>query len=823
MKKVVAFLMLGLILAFATSLSTQAADGDLVDLYPYGQIACLEGTNACTQLKLGDSFWDLEYAGHRYHFVRGAARFANQFNDANVDGFFSAGELGGALSWNAFAALYINNTASEVVLTSANARTDLSTVVHRMYSYFDETGKLQMYENHINTFYIFNDGTVAAPDWRLATAAEAAAWDAAATESKPVTTRNTHIRMKLDATDSNGYKLEPIGYLKWTNADVDVATAPVEDWSTIITGNPDNVTIPVGWTVVSWGTNDRGAANALTTQYVKDMPTFMLDNTLAPAKTVYTTQKPLFNNALGALDDDPTSPGINVIVDYNDDFVLPTGIEASYVDMFDATDALINQTKKINYDVIISQDDAVLETITYTYDSVAGTYTASAPITVIDSSVFGGAYVATYKAVDPENAALVNETHVDIVIGVMPPKFIGVAPRYSDEGVAIDLLEGITADDGYGDDITDTIMVTAPVGFNPYNPQVGTYTIELEFTHHVVIEGIAPVATITVNGADITWDMLKNLSNGINTYGDYMVFTDDAVFHAAGTAYGSVMVYVNPEGKVKQWYDRYNWNHLNALGVVEVGDEAKFNAWKNGFVIEEGGFILAAHGSVKAPAIRNLPLDAAVVATIGTDDMNFEIPKETSYVLTIDDINAPIALVVNPIYQVTVGEFTSVNAAILNNVVAFDNASAIGDLAMFVSDDDDLDLAVPGTYEVEVTVEDEAGNATVVSFDLVLIANAEADAIEDLEALIDALEADLAALEADLAASDTASAALADRIATLEAALEAAQDAIDDLEAFNEIVPDTGCGSAINTSSTLFITFSILLGAALVVFLKRRR
>jgi len=65
MKKVVAFLMLGLIVAFATSLSTQAADGDLVDLYPYGQVACLEGTNACTQLKLGDSFWDLEYAGHR--------------------------------------------------------------------------------------------------------------------------------------------------------------------------------------------------------------------------------------------------------------------------------------------------------------------------------------------------------------------------------------------------------------------------------------------------------------------------------------------------------------------------------------------------------------------------------------------------------------------------------------------------------------------------------------------------------------------------------------------------------------------------------------
>lgn len=815
MKKVVAFLMLGLIVAFATSFSTQAADGDLVDLYPYDQIACLEGTNACTQLKLGDSFWDLEYAGHRYQFVRGAARFVSQFNDADVNGFYSAGELGGALSWNAFAALYINNTDEEAVLTTANARADISSVVHRMYTYFDETGKMQMFENHFNTYYIFNDGTVEAPDWRLATAAEAAAWDAAPAETKPITTRNAPIRMKLDATDSDGYVLEPLTYLTWRNQDV-AADAPVEDRSTIITGDPENVTIPVGWTVVSWGTNDRGAANALTTQYVKDMPTFMLDNTLEPARTVYTTQKPAFNNALGALDDDPTTPGINVIVDFGGNFALPTDIEASYVNMFDDQDKLINETTKIDYQVIISQEDEVLETITYTYDSVAGTYTASAPVTVVDSSVFGGAYVATFKAVDPEDATLVNETAIDIVIGVMPPKFIGVGPRYVNEGTAIDLLEGITADNGYGVDITDMINVTAPNGFNAFNPQVGSYTIDLDFTYDVVIEGIDPVATITVNTTDITWDMLKNLPNGINTYGDYMVFTDDAVFHAAGTAYGSVMVYVNPEGKVKQWYDRYNWNHLNALGVVEVGDEAKFNTWKNNFVIEEGGFILAAHGSVKAPAIRNLPLDTAVIATIGTDDMNFEIYKEASFVLTVDDITAPVALIVNPNYHITVGEYTSVNAAILANVVAFDNASAVADLAKYVSDDGDMDLTVPGTYEVEVTLEDEAGNATIVSFDVVVLANAEAADIEALEALIDDLEAQIDALE-------TTNGSLADQIAALQTALQAAQSAIDALEAANEVVPDTGCGSAINTSSAVFMSLSILLGAALIVFLKRRR
>ena len=196
--------------------------------------------------------------------------------------------------------------------------------------------------------------------------------------------------------------------------------------------------------------------------------------------------------------------------------------------------------------------------------------------------------------------------------------------------------------------------------------------------------------------------------------------------------------------------------------------------------------------------------------------MNFEIYKEASFVLTVDDITAPVALVVNPNYHITVGEYTSVNAAILANVVAFDNASAVADLAKYVSDDGDMDLTVPGTSEVEVTLEDEAGNATIVSFDVVVLANAEAADIEALEALIDDLEAQIDALE-------TTNGSLADQIAALQTALQAAQSAIDALEAANEVVPDTGCGSAINTSSAVFMSLSLLLGVALVVFLKRRR
>ncbi len=65
-----------------------------------------------------------------------------------------------------------------------------------------------------------------------------------------------------------------------------------------------------------------------------------------------------------------------------------------------------------------------------------------------------------YQAVTPEGDE--TEVVVDVVIGVMPPRFAGVEDRFIDQSIAIDLLEGITADDGYGNDITSSIEVTHP-------------------------------------------------------------------------------------------------------------------------------------------------------------------------------------------------------------------------------------------------------------------------------------------------------------------------------------------------------------------------
>jgi len=732
------------------------------------------------------------------------------------------GEFGGTLAWNAFAVLTINDTAEEVVLKDIegqSARASITDVVHRMYSYFDETGKLQMFEDHISTYYIFNDGTVETPDWRLATAAEAAAWDAAAAEAKPVTTRNTHIRMKLDATDSNGYVLEPLYYLTWRNADV-AAEAAVEDLSTIIAGDPNYVTIPAGWTVMSFGTNDRSSAlNAKTVNFIKSMPTYMLDNTLAPMETVYTPQAPVFGPSLAAADDDATNPGINVVIDYNSPVALPAEIVATYVDMYDAEDNLINLTKNADYQVIISLDDTVLETITYTYDTGTSAYVASAPVTVIDSMDFGAVYKAVYRTVNPEFETLVTEVVVDIVIGVMPPKYIGVADRFINEQTVVDVLEGISADNGYGVDISDLIEVTLPANLNVYNPQAGEYTVELEFTYNVFIEGISP--TINLNGTVFEFSGAKNVQED-NFATEIIVYDDVTNFKTSTFSWGSsgVIIEVGGDGKIIRTINRNTWDLVDENGInTPANASTMFPTWLADLTLEDGGYLIVVGRSTGAPytAARALAYDQAASYDLTlVPDVDEDFVKTASYVLTVDDKTSPMALIVNDNYQVKVGEYTSVDDAILANVVAFDNFDDQADIAMYVSDDDDLDLAVPGTYTVEVTLEDAAGNATVVSFDVVVVANTEADDIAALEALVDDLEAQIAAAE-------TANGALADQIAVLQAALDAAEAAIAALEAANEIVPDTGCGSAINTSSAVFMSLSILLGAALIVFLKRRR
>jgi hypothetical protein len=832
MKKIVVFLLLGFAsFALIAGNSSYAAD-ELVDLYPYDNVACLEATNECLNTKVGSSHWTMEYAGHRYHFVKGAARYAKDFEDDDSDGYISSAEMG-ALSWNAFASLIINDTAQTVILETANARTDLTSVVHRKYSYFDELGQLQMFEDHISTFYITDDNPTGDADWRLATEAEITAYDAA--EDPAVDTPNTlltHIRMALDETDTDGYVIEPLGYLKWTNADVDTATAPVEDWSTIINGdgvlfdgNPNSVVIPAGWTVVSYGTVDRDNTNKATTKYITDMPGFMIDETMENAEFIYTPQPASFDG-ITALDDDAVTPGVNIVVDYNGDFDLDPTISASWLNMFDTEGKIISATEKLDYSVTISRDGTDLETIDFTYDAVENDYTASAPVTVIDSSEFGAGYTATWTATTPE--ADVTNVTADIVIGVMPPKYAGVEDRFISQNVYVDLLEGITADDGYGNDKTSDIEVSYPEALNPYNPFPGEYQIDLTFTHNVFFAGIPTV--VTVDGVDypLDKDLDVNVDVAVNLHTSTMVFTDEELFRGIGSGYGSQLVKVSG-GIVVEAYDRYNWNYTTSTGTI-VGDANTFAAWQAAMTLAEGEFIVTAHGSA-GTHIRNLDYGDPVTFEPGTDDFSYDIVTETSYTLTVDDMTAPILMVVNDNYSIYAGQYTSANAAILANVVAYDFTDAQDDLVKYVSINGGLDVNTPGTYTVEVTVEDVAGHTDVQSFDVevkaAMLTEADVEALiedntlsaADVQALIDAdaiTDAQIITLiEANVLSEEDVQ-ALIDAEVITEAQIQALIDA-------SLPEPETGCGSAITGTSAIFVTFSLVLGVAGIFFFRRRR
>src|SRR5690606_198405 len=125
-------------------------------------------------------------------------------------------------------------------------------------------------------------------------------------------------------------------------------------------------------------------------------------------------------------------------------------------------------------------------------------------------------------------------------------------------------------------DLTNTIEITVPQGFNYYSPKPGTYEIELEFTYNVFIAGIPTELTIGTTTYDIDMTTVNTVTNvSVLNYGRFAVFTDASKVHTVGSGYGSVFLVAAADGTLKEWFDRYNWNHMTSTGVV-VKDETQF-------------------------------------------------------------------------------------------------------------------------------------------------------------------------------------------------------------------------------------------------------
>jgi hypothetical protein len=832
MKKIVVFLLLG----FASFLSlaggkANAAD-EIVDLYPYDQPGCLTTSDTCTATRVGTDNWTFTYGGYRYHSVRNSVRYVSDLSDDNSDGFISGLEVT-MISYGSFGSTFINNTNETVVLktdtgvTDRKAFTDATAARHDVYLHFDENGILQMFEAAVETFYITNISENETPEWRLATQAEIDAYDASSDPENDFPNMAVdNIRVVIDDTDDKGYKLERLQFTKYIADGVNPVDDPVSAWSELIDGNPVDLTIEPGWTIMSFAFLDR-TRNEMNLDFIYALPSIMTDETTDPMVAEYTHQPPVFSG-LTALDDDEASPGINVVVEYNGTFDLSNTVSVSWLDMLDDSGEIINSEENLDYTVDIMKDDVVLETISFVYNSENDTYTPSAAVTQIDSSEFGAGYKAIYNAVTPEGDE--TEISVDIVIGVMPPRFAGVEDRFINQSVAVDLLDGITADDGYGNDKTDSIIISYPEALNVYNPFPGEYQIDLEFTHHVHFDGVPTVVTLNAVDYELDRDLDVNVDQDVNVHTSTMVFTDQAIFREIGSGYGSQFAKIGVDGTVVETYDRYNWNYESTeIEGVFVGDAVHFAAWQAAVTLAEGEFIVTAHGSA-GTHVRSLNIGDPATFEIGSEDFDYDIVTTDSYILTVDDMTAPILMVVNENYSIYAGEYDNKDDAILANVVAYDFTDVQADLVKYVSNNGGLDLTTPGTYTVEVTVEDAAGHTDVQSFDIVV---KEAMLTEvDVEALIEDNTLSAADVQALIEAEVFTE---ADIVALIEANVLSEEDVQDLIDAgviteaqIQELIDaslpeDTGCGSAITGTSAIFATFSILLGAAAIFFIRKRR
>ena len=738
MKKITTLLLL-LLAAIVLVMPAYADEETLVDLYPYNDQGALYGPTTPHTL-VGDSNWDLEFLGHRYHIVRGGVRFAHQFVDANSDGILQPTEYTTSLTWPSFSLLTINDGTDDLKFSSTNIRTDITgNVIHRIYAYFNENNELVMFEDHIFQYYIHNDGTdvLDNADWRLATTAEKDAFIAAADPLVDTpNTRYAHVRIIRDETDTDGYVLEPIKYLTWVNDDMSKVTPaiPVQEQSLLLDRDPSELHIPAGWSVFSVSSNDRGTLNTKTTDWVKTFAgTF--ESAEAPImEAVYTNPGLTFNN-LSAHDDDISTDGIQMIVTHREEgFNLPNNITVTRTKMYDETNTIINEVEKLSYTVKVygsvdfysSEDDHVptaLQTIEFVYDEETDKYTPSAALSVVDSSVFGAGYVAVYSVDHPEEGLV--EKEVSIAVGVLPPKFENVKNRFVDEGVFVDLLGDITANDGYGGDKTSSIKVTPPAGFNIYNTKAGEHIINLEFDHVVEVEGEITPDRITI-GETVIDVTRKNVVT--STYSSHTTLYTEPFLYTNTSFQGFTVVEFDADGKMVKSVVRNTWVTYGEEGLLPNSSDATIKTWLEGIDFEEGGFVVFFGTAAGRPLAEALRFGDEVTFTEGSQAPSTFVTLTTkaSYKLTVDDKTAPTAIVIDDQYTIEADAYTTANAAILANVIGVDNFDSKSDLSIYVVENGGLSatngkLAV-GTYNVEVAVEDRAGNIDEVSFTVKVIA-----------------------------------------------------------------------------------------------------
>lgn len=806
MKRIFTSLLLvlaGLFMFATLSVQPVKAETDLIDLYPNEDVNNLKGN-------FGNSNWVLDFAGYRYHTVSFMARFASNFDGIEEKAEFKGSEIG-HLSANAMGGIIHNDTEKDVVLKDGD-RTALTAVINRVWAVFDEEGKLVLFEDHINVYYMTE---VAGEDYfRLSTPEEIALFDEAEEGEKPANIRQTHIRIALNE-DGETYKAEPLGYLKWTNADYVPESEGVEEEgvpSVIFEHDVNEVHLNAGWTALHFSTWDRGKPNfnaliALMPGLLASQEEKMELNYLNPA--------PYFVN-LSEKDVNKSEPGINFVYDYE-----TTPVVSMLIDEVEARHVNDEQFKKGQFSLVdfvlklYDEENELLETINVTYDAEEKEYVPEKEVfEQLDTSLFGARYYVVFEATQlpmegfetssVTGPKVIENTIVDI--GVLPIHFTGVENRYLDEGLPIDLLEGIKAYDNSRDlkGINDTLSYeivnekTNSSHFNIWNAKAGTYRVTvkayLDFVQAIDISEDVEISfgeyegTITKERINISVDPFGYASPP-PPMAMFTEFTESTrtLLKTSDLKYNVQMALIDGSGIVVAYFNTVS-GKMRVEGGAETtiagnNREPSRSTWIDAIDFGVGYKLIA--GYAPADDVHVLLQKVNVGDKIEGLGFAARVHGETTYRLTVADFTPPKVVVRAETLEIyTDTAFVDAEEAILSNIVIFEEYG----YTVAMPGANRIDITEPGEHNVRVIVTDDSLNEVEVNFTL-LVKPAKLSE-EEVNAII-----------ADL------------------------EDRIRDLEEQNGTgtSPSTGCQSAINSATPIFVILSVLLGTFVVVFLKKRK
>ncbi len=190
----------------------------------------------------------------------------------------------------------------------------------------------------------------------------------------------------------------------------------------------------------------------------------------------------------------------------------------------------------------------------------------------LEFSFPGEKYQIRYIAIDANGNKAVKTVDINVIIAYSPiingPKDLTI-----NQGQAIDLLAGVTVDDGYGHEFKENLVVIKG-NFDPKNPAPGKYTITYLATN-------AYLATTT-----------KTIQITVNdTEKPTVIYPTEKVYVKQGAEFDllSVVYAFDNGGQVYKTIVKDNWFDTDKLGVyniqVSVADKAQNTVMVN-FVVE---------------------------------------------------------------------------------------------------------------------------------------------------------------------------------------------------------------------------------------------